>query len=251
MTLSHRQKLAIAVLALYWPALFVLAHIPIPRLVHNARVSDKTLHFLAYLILVFLLWFAISPDRKASWRRAAGWWVLLVLTVYGVVDELLQGYVGRNCDVRDLGANLAGILAGLILLSLFTFWPAALMVAGATIFGLTNITRTNLAKQLPTTMAMFHLFSYATFTLLWIRYMRYRPSLRVSRAKWLIVALALPTALLLIVKSFSIILGKELVVKDIVLSVVGIAAVVVIISLTALFRRTQSQAQDQKPQIKA
>ena len=92
MVLSRRQKLTIISLLFYWPGVFILAHIPIPQLVYKAQVSDKSLHFLAYLVLVFLLWFAISPNKKVNWRKAAVWWILFVVVLYGVVDELLQGY---------------------------------------------------------------------------------------------------------------------------------------------------------------
>jgi VanZ family protein len=102
MTLSHQQKISACVLILYWPALFVLAHVPIPRVVREADVSDKSLHFLAYLILTFLIWSAVSGDRKVRWRRAAPWLVLFVIAVYGIFDEWLQTYISeRSCDVRD------------------------------------------------------------------------------------------------------------------------------------------------------
>jgi len=127
MAMPLRQKVLTVLLLLYWPGLFVLAHVPIPRLVYRAQVSDKTLHFLAHLLLVFLLWFAVRPDRKVSWRDAALWWVLFVAVWYGAFDELLQGgSVGRSCDFRDFLANLAGASSGLIVFSLFAFWPALL-----------------------------------------------------------------------------------------------------------------------------
>jgi len=68
MAKSWQQKIIIILLAFYWPILFILAHIPIPQYVRKAGVSDKSLHFLAYLILTFLLWFAIRPDEKVKWR---------------------------------------------------------------------------------------------------------------------------------------------------------------------------------------
>jgi len=188
MALSVRQKVTIILLLFYWPAIFILAHIPIPRLVYKAQVSDKGIHFLAYLILVFLLWFAISPNKKVSWRKAAVWWVLLVVIWYGVFDEWLQGYVGRNPDVMDFFADLAGALTSLILLSVFTFWPAALLVTGTIIFGITNITRANLAELVPVTNAIFYLFAYAIFSMLWICYMHLFLSLKPPKSKRLFIA---------------------------------------------------------------
>jgi hypothetical protein len=237
MTLSLRQKITTALLVIYWPTLFILAHIPIPQFVRQAHVSDKILHFLAYLILVFLLWFTISPDKKVSWRRAAAWLVILVMIGYGAADELLQRYVaGRSCDIRDFAADLVSALTGLILFSIFSFWPAALLVAGVTIFGLTNISRVNLARMLPITNAMFYLFSYAIFTMLWLRFVHLYLTPKPPKPKWLITALALPMGFLLAVKLSSIILGKTFGLRDVILAVGGIATVVGAIYLTTLFR---------------
>jgi VanZ family protein len=224
-------------LVLYWPTLFILAHIPVPQFVGQAQISDKNLHFFAYLILVFLLWFAISPDKKVSWCRTAVWWVLLVMISYGAADEWLQGCVGRSCDIKDFAADLVGVLTGLILLSFFTFWPAALLVAGATIFGITNVSRTNLADVLPITNAMFHLFGYAIFTMLWLQFIGLFLSPKPPNTRWLVIALALPTGLLSAVKLSSAILGRGFRLADVILAVGGIVAVVAAIYLTALFRR--------------
>jgi hypothetical protein len=221
----------------YWPGIFILAHVPIPQLVHEAKISDKTLHCLVYLILVFLLWFAISPDKKVSWRKAAAWWILFVVVWYGVADEWLQFYVGRNPNVMDFLADLGGTLAGLILLSLFTFWPALLVVTGVTIFLLTNLARANLADLLPTANAMFHLFAYGFFTVLWVRYINHSLPLKATKPKWLIAALVLPISLLLVVKLFSIISGRDFGLQDVIISLTGITAVVATIYLTALFHR--------------
>lgn len=237
MGFSRRQKLILISLVVYWLALFILAHIPIPLFVRRAGVSDKCIHFLAYLILVFLLWFATNPDKKVNWRRATAWWVPLAVIGYGVADELLQGCVGRSCDVRDFAADVAGVVAGLVVLSLFTFWPAALLVAGVTIFGLTNISRANLAELLPTANAIFHLFGYAIFTMLWLQLVNLRLASKPPQLIWLIIASALPAGFLLVVRLFSTILGRDFRFLDVILAAGGIVAVVVTIYLTTLFRQ--------------
>jgi len=240
MALSRRRKATIILLVFYWPALFILAHIPIPQLVREAGVSDKSLHFLAYLILVFLLWFAVSGDKVVNWRRAAVWWILFVIAAYGVVDELLQGCVaGRSCDVQDFFADLAGTIIGLILFSFFTFWPAGLLVAGTVIFGITNIARANLADLLPITNTMFHLFAYAIFTLLWVQCVHLFLPAKAPEMKWLMPTLAVPTGFLISVKLFSVILGKDFAPSDLIISVGAVAAVVAAIYLRALFRKAQ------------
>ena len=240
MTLSHQQKIAVCVLALYWPALFVLTHVPIPRVVQEADVSDKSLHFLAYLILTFLLWSAVSINQKVNWRRAMPWLVLSVIVVYGILDEWLQGYVaGRSCDVRDFFMDLAGALAGLIISSFLTFWPAGLLATATFIFGITNVTRANLANLLPVTNTLFHLFAFAILAVLWIQCMQILPAVKAPKARWLILAIAGPTGFLIIVKLFSVIAGKELAFSDIIIAFGAIAAVVTVFYSRALFHKTQ------------
>ena len=237
MTLTLRKKLTLFLLLPYWVAIFILAHIPIPKLVYKAQVSDKAIHFLAYLILAFLFWFAMNPGRKVNWRKASVWFVFLITAGYAVIDELLQGYVGRSCDAMDFAADLIGAFTGLILFSFFTFWPSFLIVTGVTIFLLTNLAKANLAELVPVTNFAFHLFAYALFSLLWIQIMSQYIHLKSHKLKWLIVALALPIALLLFVKLSSIILGRNVGLLDIVISAAAIASVVATIFLTGLFRQ--------------
>jgi len=247
MAVSRHQKLAIVSLLIYWPTLFILAHIPVPQLVRSAGVSDKALHFLAYLILTFLLWFVFNPDRKARRRKAAFCWVAFVAATYGIVDELLQGYVGRSCDVTDFGADLAGAFTGLIVLSLFSFWPAATVVLGIVIFGLSNVARVNPAELLPLTNAVFHLFAYAGFTFLWIRCISPVASLKPPCPKWMMAAPALPVALLLAVKGYSASLGRGFGIQEVILSVAGIAVVVGIVWAASFLRRGRLKTQEPSP----
>jgi VanZ family protein len=238
MALSRRPKLTIISLLLYWPGIFVLAHIPLPQLVYKAGVSDKSIHFVAYLVLTFLLWFAISPNKKVNWRKASVWWVLFVVVWYGVVDEWLQSYVGRNCDIMDFFIDLAGALAGLILFSFFSFWPVLLVVMGTTIFTLTIFTRANLAELVPITNAMFHLFGYGFFTMLWIQNIHlFLPTVKAHKLKWMVTALALPICLLLTVKLFSVIFGKDFSGQDVIIATIGITAVVATTFLITSSRR--------------
>jgi VanZ family protein len=238
MTLSHQQKITSVLLAIYWPVLFICAHIAVPKVVREADVSDKSLHFLAYLILVFLLWFTVSDGKKVKWRRALPWWVFLTMVAYGIIDEWLQSYVvGRSCDAWDILADLTSTITGLVLFSVLSFWPAGLVVTAITIFGVANISQADLTDVMPAANATFHLFAYAILTTFWIQCLRLfmrRNSLRPNRVKWLAAALAIPTALALIVELFSVILGKEFAVRDMIISVGAIVAVVVTIHLAGL-----------------
>jgi len=228
MTLSYQQKIAACVLALYWPALFVLAHIPIPRVVREADVSDKSLHFLAYLVLTFLLWSIVGGNQKVKWFRAAPWLVLFVIVIYGILDEWLQGYVaGRSCDVRDFFSDLTGALTGLIISSFLTFWPAGLAVTATFIFGITNVTQANLANLLPVTNTVFHLFAYATLTVTWINCTRILSSVKAPKVKWFLLAMAGPIGFLIVVELSSVIGGKDLAFTDIITAFGAIAVVAI------------------------
>lgn len=241
MNVMRRRKSAIILLAVYWPALFILSHIPVPVKVREAGVSDKMLHFLAYLILVSLFWVILNPDRRVRWRKPSVWVVLLIMLTYGIIDEVLQGFVGRSYDVMDLAADMVGTFAGLILLTFFTVGPASVVVCGAIIFGLTNIARVKPADYAPVANAVFHLVSYSLFSLLWVLSMRRLAFLGVSKVRWVAAALILPLALLLAVKSYSISLGKEFPVQDIILAVGGIVVAAGAVSAVLFYRQSAAQ----------
>ena len=244
MALMLKRKITIGVLVLYWPALFVSAHVPIPRFVREADVSDKALHFLAYLVLTFLLWLAVIGDKKVRWRRAAAWCMLLFMAGYGVADELLQKLVaGRTCDVQDFFMDVTGMLTAMFLLSFLTFWPAAFSVAAIFIFGITNVARANVADLLPVASALFYLFAYAVLTLLWVQSLKRLVSRRDPRRitiMWVMLALVVPLALLLTVKLTSILLGRMFVVKDMLTSAAGIGAAVALTWLVLLLRGAET-----------
>jgi hypothetical protein len=61
--------------------------------------------------------------------------------------------------------------------------------------------------------------------------------MKAPKPKWITAALALPIGFLLTVKLFSVIFGKDFVVQDVIVSTVGIIAVVATIYLIALCRK--------------
>ena len=182
-----QKKISILALLLYWPALLIFAHVPVPESVRSAQVSDKALHFLAYLVLTFLLWFSIRPNVKVSWRKATVWLLLFFITGYGAADEVIQSFVGRSCDAMDVVANLSGILFCLFLLTFLSFIPAALIVSGIVIFGMANIAKTDLAEVLPALYAIFSLFAYGIFTVFWLLNMDLLFKKNLAKLQWLML----------------------------------------------------------------
>ena len=226
MPLLRRHKYILLILLIYWPGLFVLTHIPIPQLARRSGMSDKVMHGLAYLALVFLWWFSISPYKKVDWRKARVWLALAVMVWYSAFDEWLQGRIGRSADVHDFYANLAGLLFGLAILSVLSFWPCSVIVSALFIFAVTNLSTIDMLAEMPWLNIGFHFFGYAGFTLIWIQYMqRY---IRLVHYQWLITAFGLPAALLTGIKICSRFVGKEIWLADSATALAAIAAAVAI-----------------------
>jgi len=227
MKLTGRQKITVAALVLYWVVLAFVSHIPIPQLVYKAQVSDKWLHFLAYLNLIFLLWYSIRPDGKANWRSGLVWLVFFVSCVYGGIDEMIQPYFGRQKDFMDFSANVAGSLTGLILFTFMTFWPSLLATLAITIFSITNLAKADLSKLLPISDAAFHFFGYGCFALVWGRVMKQYFSYKSIRARSAL-AVGVPFGFLLVVKAGSLFLGRHFAMTDLLFGALGIITVVVV-----------------------
>ncbi len=214
-------------LVLYWPFLFVLTHIPLPQAVIEAHVSDKTLHFVTYFVLVFLLWGSLRPYEKVCWHKATVWCILGVMVWYGAMDEWLQGFVqGRSVDVWDFFADLAATLSCLFFLTVTSFWPAFLLLTGGAIFLLSACAQRDLSRLMPLAMFLFQGLSYAFFTGLWIAF---RAQLRWKRQgdktqtplafigprpqggpAWLAVSLSAPLALMGVTKAAAVLMDKPL-----------------------------------------
>jgi len=252
MSLSRRQKTFLTLLVFYWPAIFILTHMPLEHVskwVLQVHISDKTLHYLAYLLLSFLLWVSIRPLSKVNWRRYDVWWLLLVIVWYGAFDEWLQSYVGRNCDVMDFFANLAGALTSLILLSIFSFWPVWIILTVVVIFALTNLTRVDMAALLPMTNMLFHLIAYAFLGLIWTRYLHKFLLSTTSKSKELTLAITIPIAFLFAVKLVSAISGKAFKMQDIIISIGSITIVVVLYYTTVLCSRKNAKKTPVKEEV--
>jgi len=210
--------------------------------VRRAHMSDKSLHLLAYMILTFLLWSAIKPREKVRWHKAFVWCLLALVAVYGVCDEYLQSFVAdRTMDPKDFLADIVGTLAALALLAVCSFWPAAVIVAGATIYTLAVFTRANLTALLPVAMGVFHLSAYAVFTLLWIGYLRQALSLRRNSLIWFVASAALPAVLLTATQASAMVSGKPFMGEDVIAAAAGILGSIAAISVAGLLDRRDAR----------
>ena len=76
------------------------------------EISDKFLHVFAYVVLMWS-WLLVQRDNK-SFKR--GLILLIVLMIYGIILEVLQGgiNINRTTDWKDVIANLLGLILGLL-----------------------------------------------------------------------------------------------------------------------------------------
>ena len=90
------------------------------RAVASIHVSDKILHFVAY---VFLASFPVlGMRRKFEAFVAAG-----SMTLLGLLLEIMQHFVpGRSPEIADEVANMLGVLCGMALAFPFRAWPRGL-----------------------------------------------------------------------------------------------------------------------------
>ncbi len=114
------RTLWLVALVIYWTALFIGTHMP-PKasfvLVHGL---DKVLHFLAYAGLAFV--------GASYWQIAGGYlravhfrFLWIGLAIFGAVDELLQIPVGRDGNIYDWFADIAGVLMGIFIFMVARF----------------------------------------------------------------------------------------------------------------------------------
>ncbi len=112
------KRLALASLAIYWLALFAGTHTPHPPKALELGTMDKWAHASAYAGLAFLLAWNSALRRGFSWRTAVA--IVTLLATFGAFDELTQTLVGRDCDILDWSADVAGSLVGLTAFRLAT-----------------------------------------------------------------------------------------------------------------------------------
>jgi VanZ family protein len=116
MASSIAKKLSTLVALSYLVFMFIMTHLPkqnVPRTLASA--NDKLLHTLAFLVLGFVLSFAMQLRA-----RHYGWYAYAMPTflfgfLYSWFDELTQPWVGRYFDLKDLAFDTLGLVMGMLL----------------------------------------------------------------------------------------------------------------------------------------
>jgi len=95
---------------LWMGVMFFFSSLPDAATPGRFLISDKILHGAEYLILAFLILFALQ--RTTSLNFAGCFWIALIIgTLWAISDEIHQLYVPtRNFDFKDMAADIGGIL---------------------------------------------------------------------------------------------------------------------------------------------
>jgi len=90
-------------------AIFAVSHVRFGNLtVKVFSLFDKVVHASEYAVLCWLLFRGLRMSRRpwlCQWSPAVA---LLLAAAYGATDEFHQYFVGRECDVKDWGADVLG-----------------------------------------------------------------------------------------------------------------------------------------------
>ena len=94
---------------LYVTTIFTLSAQPHLKVPLSFPASDKVLHVGEYLVLGLLLVRALRATLRVRRPLFAAMMVIGLVVVVGAADETLQSFIpGRQCDVFDLLADVAG-----------------------------------------------------------------------------------------------------------------------------------------------
>ncbi|MBL7214830.1 MAG: VanZ family protein [Phycisphaerae bacterium] len=237
MRLLRRHKSILIVLGIYWPAIFWLTHIPVPAIARQSGMSDKTMHVLAYFVLAFLVWFAISPYEMVQWSRKKVWILLAVILFYAGIDEFLQGRVGRSADIMDFVADLFGMVLCAGLLSLLNFWPALLVASAVFVFIISNMSHLLMLYPHYHLDTVFHYTAYTAFALIWIQHMERYTNLKAAKASWLFYSLLVPITLLILIKGAAPLFDRTINWIEVATALFGISSAILISHLTIYLSR--------------
>jgi VanZ family protein len=102
---------------LFWPgiALIIWGELtPNPPDLSGVLGWDKAQHFLAYFGLASMATMILGLRPRLAWA-------ILGVILLGGALEILQGYTGRDPDIRDFVANTFGALSGAAVGAVFLF----------------------------------------------------------------------------------------------------------------------------------
>ena len=114
-----KSKLALVGLCVYWPAIFVISHIPKEHVPKNVPFSGRALHLVAYFVLALLVFANAGLGRNIHLRSKKTWLLVGVIAVYAALDEFIQLFIqGRYGSGIDWAVDLFACLLCVLVLRL-------------------------------------------------------------------------------------------------------------------------------------
>ena len=115
---EHKVIMVYIPLAVYWLVLLGATSFPVDY-IPAVGIGDKFEHLFAYMGLTVLLNLTlIFQNKYLLLKRKNTLFTLIISGLYGVLDEIHQYFIpGRSCEFFDWGADLLGILLGIILIT--------------------------------------------------------------------------------------------------------------------------------------
>jgi hypothetical protein len=201
--MTRERKFFITILIFYWLGIFAATHIPIPGWTRKMGVSDKTMHFVAYMVLTLLLWLGTSFEIKADWKKLRPWLLSTIVLLYGVADELLQHFTKRSADIRDFAADVFGLAAAMAIVTVLPACHATMILITVCPLFLPAIVRSQLIIQGSIPEAVAYMTVFAVITIAWIKYLSSVLALNFRKNKLLAVFFAPPAGTIIIVKLYA------------------------------------------------
>ncbi len=97
-------------LILWWSIAFVITHMPVSENIASTPYIDKITHIILYTVLAFLF----SLWKKSPYIP----YIILILAIYAIFDEVSQGFVERTPDIQDFLIDVVGICIGSLIFML-------------------------------------------------------------------------------------------------------------------------------------
>jgi len=83
-----------------------------PEIPVGFHYGDKLAHFIAYLVLSFLVFTSLYAEKRGSTVLSTILTVSALCLFYGGLIEILQMFFGRQAELLDLAADLIGAVCG-------------------------------------------------------------------------------------------------------------------------------------------
>ncbi|MGB5985812.1 MAG: VanZ family protein [Desulfobacterales bacterium] len=109
----------------YCLLIFVQSSLPVSEDLPTWPLSDKLLHLGGYALLGILFYRALSTLSWAAQGRRQIWAAIIATGLYGISDELHQGFVAsRTADSLDALMDILGGALGVMILHAGQAWLA-------------------------------------------------------------------------------------------------------------------------------